>query len=115
MAVLRGAREIGRLVEPASLRPPARLAGGAVLRTQSDHRLVELARAGSEPAFGAIVERYRGPDDAGDGSGPAAPASGADDWGEGGDDPGEVPAPAGMHAPDSDDGPDDDDAARGED
>lgn len=61
MAVLRGAREIARLVEPASLQPPARLAGGAALRTQSDHRLVELARAGSEPAFEAIVERYRGP------------------------------------------------------
>jgi RNA polymerase sigma factor (sigma-70 family) len=32
-----------------------------VLGTQSDSRLVELARAGSEPAFEAIVERYRGP------------------------------------------------------
>ena len=31
----------------------------AILRTQSDERLVEFARAGSEPAFAAIVERYR--------------------------------------------------------
>jgi RNA polymerase sigma factor (sigma-70 family) len=33
----------------------------AILRTQSDERLVELARDGSEPAFEAIVERYRRP------------------------------------------------------
>jgi RNA polymerase sigma factor (sigma-70 family) len=38
-----------------------RLAGRALLATQSDERLVELARRGSEPAFEAIVERYRGP------------------------------------------------------
>src|SRR3954449_3222945 len=31
-----------------------------LLRTQSDDRLVELARAGHERAFEAIVERYRG-------------------------------------------------------
>jgi RNA polymerase sigma factor (sigma-70 family) len=31
----------------------------AILRTQSDERLVELARDGSEAAFAAIVERYR--------------------------------------------------------
>jgi RNA polymerase sigma factor (sigma-70 family) len=31
----------------------------SVLRTQSDSRLTELARAGSEPAFEAIVARYR--------------------------------------------------------
>jgi RNA polymerase sigma factor (sigma-70 family) len=30
-----------------------------VLRTQSDERLVDLVRAGSEPAFEAIVARYR--------------------------------------------------------
>ena len=32
-----------------------------LLRTQSDERLVELARAGQERAFEAIVERYRKP------------------------------------------------------
>jgi RNA polymerase sigma factor (sigma-70 family) len=32
----------------------------AILRTQSDRRLVALARAGHEVAFEAIVERYRG-------------------------------------------------------
>src|ERR1700754_2010000 len=32
-----------------------------LLRTQSDERLVLLARAGHERAFEAIVERYRGP------------------------------------------------------
>jgi hypothetical protein len=31
-----------------------------LLRTQSDERLVSLARGGSERAFEAIVERYRG-------------------------------------------------------
>ena len=31
----------------------------AILRTQSDERLVALARDGSEPAFSALVERYR--------------------------------------------------------
>src|SRR4051812_50033790 len=31
-----------------------------LLRTQSDERLVALARAGHERAFEAIVERYRG-------------------------------------------------------
>src|SRR6185312_8703625 len=38
---------------------PARLAGTRLLRLQSDERLVELARAGHEPAFDAIVHRYR--------------------------------------------------------
>lgn len=47
-------------MEPAMLRSSARLAGRAVLRTQSDKRLVELVREGSEPAFEVIVERYRG-------------------------------------------------------
>jgi RNA polymerase sigma factor (sigma-70 family) len=40
---------------------PIRLAGRAMLAAQSDERLVELARRGSEPAFEAIVERYRRP------------------------------------------------------
>jgi RNA polymerase sigma factor (sigma-70 family) len=44
-----------------TLRGPVRLAGRALLATQSDERLVALARRGSEPAFEAIVERYRGP------------------------------------------------------
>jgi hypothetical protein len=30
-----------------------------VLRSQGDTRLADLARAGSEPAFEAIVSRYR--------------------------------------------------------
>ncbi len=38
----------------------ARLAGSRLLATQSDERLVDLTRAGSEPAFEAIVARYRG-------------------------------------------------------
>src|SRR3954470_12683807 len=46
---------------PKSLLAPARLAGRPVLRSQSDGRLVDLVRAGSEPAFEAIVARYRGP------------------------------------------------------
>src|SRR3954471_9659783 len=33
----------------------------AILRTQPDERLVALARDGSEPAFAALVERYRRP------------------------------------------------------
>src|SRR3954463_9222285 len=39
------------------LQPLAR----AVLRTQSDHRLVALARDGREAAFEEIVRRYRAP------------------------------------------------------
>jgi RNA polymerase sigma factor (sigma-70 family) len=39
---------------------PARLAGSRLLATQSDERLIDLTRAGSEPAFEAIVSRYRG-------------------------------------------------------
>jgi RNA polymerase sigma factor (sigma-70 family) len=46
---------------PKSLLAPARLAGRPVLRSQSDERLVDLARSGSEPAFEAIVARYRAP------------------------------------------------------
>ena len=38
-----------------------RFASLAVLRTQSDERLVALARGGNEHAFEAIVERYRRP------------------------------------------------------
>jgi RNA polymerase sigma factor (sigma-70 family) len=44
-----------------TLRGSVRFAGRRVLRTQTDQRLVELARRGSEPAFETIVERYRGP------------------------------------------------------
>jgi RNA polymerase sigma factor (sigma-70 family) len=46
---------------PRSLFAPARLAGQPILRTQSDQRLVDLVRAGVEPAFEAIVARYRRP------------------------------------------------------
>ncbi|HEY1358563.1 MAG TPA: sigma-70 family RNA polymerase sigma factor [Thermoleophilaceae bacterium] len=46
---------------PRALLAPARLAGQSVLRTQTDERLVDLAAAGSEPAFEAIVARYRRP------------------------------------------------------
>src|SRR3954447_8609313 len=46
---------------PRALLAPARLAGLSVLRTQSDERLVDLAAAGSEAAFEAIVGRYRRP------------------------------------------------------
>src|ERR671915_396848 len=45
---------------PRHLLAPARLAGSRLLATQSDERLVDLSRAGSEPAFEAIVARYRG-------------------------------------------------------
>ena len=44
---------------PRALFNPARLARRPVLSTQSDERLVDLVRAGSDPAFEAIVERYR--------------------------------------------------------
>ena len=46
---------------PQYLLKPARLAGSPLLATQSDDRLVDLVRAGSEPAFDAMVARYRGP------------------------------------------------------
>jgi RNA polymerase sigma factor (sigma-70 family) len=46
---------------PRSLLAPARLAGQPILHTQSDGRLVDLVRAGYEPAFEAIVARYRRP------------------------------------------------------
>jgi RNA polymerase sigma factor (sigma-70 family) len=48
-----------KVMTPRSLLAPGRLAGQPVLRTQSDERLVDLVRAGSEPAFEAIVARYR--------------------------------------------------------
>jgi RNA polymerase sigma factor (sigma-70 family) len=44
---------------PRALFHPARLARRPVLSTQSDDRLVDLVRAGSDPAFETIVERYR--------------------------------------------------------
>jgi RNA polymerase sigma factor (sigma-70 family) len=46
---------------PRHLLAPARLAGSTLLGTQNDERLVDLCRAGSEPAFEAIVSRYRSP------------------------------------------------------
>ena len=46
---------------PRALLAPGRLAGQPILRTQSDERLVDLVRAGSDPAFEAIVTRYRRP------------------------------------------------------
>ena len=44
---------------PKSLIAPARLARRPVLATQTDSRLVDLVRAGYEPAFETIVSRYR--------------------------------------------------------
>jgi RNA polymerase sigma factor (sigma-70 family) len=46
---------------PRSVLGSARLAGQPILQAQSDERLVDLARAGYEPAFEAIVRRYRRP------------------------------------------------------
>src|SRR5918912_3283943 len=46
---------------PRRLIDPARLAGAALLHTQSDERLVDLSRAGNDRAFEAIVSRYRRP------------------------------------------------------
>jgi RNA polymerase sigma factor (sigma-70 family) len=43
------------------LHQPARLAGASLLRLQSDDRLADLAVAGHETAFAAIVHRYRAP------------------------------------------------------
>src|ERR671914_326616 len=45
---------------PQALLAPARLAGQPILRSQTDERLVDLVRAGCDPAFEAIVARYRG-------------------------------------------------------
>jgi RNA polymerase sigma factor (sigma-70 family) len=44
---------------PRRLIEPARLAGTALLHTQTDERLVDLTRAGNGRAFEAIVTRYR--------------------------------------------------------
>src|SRR3954453_23845475 len=44
---------------PRRLIEPARLAGAALLHTQTDERLVDLTRAGNARAFEAIVTRYR--------------------------------------------------------
>lgn len=44
---------------PASLQDISPWLSDVFLRSQSDERLVALARAGSERAFAAIVERYR--------------------------------------------------------
>lgn len=44
---------------PRAVLEPASLAGAALLRCQTDERLVDLARAGCERAFAAIVDRYR--------------------------------------------------------
>ena len=43
---------------PRHLLEPGRLAGAALLKAQSDTRLVDLTRAGNDRAFEAIVERY---------------------------------------------------------
>ena len=46
---------------PKSLIEPARHAGTALLRSQTDARLVDLTRDGNDRAFEAIVQRYRRP------------------------------------------------------
>jgi RNA polymerase sigma factor (sigma-70 family) len=46
-------------MQPRLLHEPLRLAGASLLRLQSDGRLVALARDGHDPAFTAIVDRYR--------------------------------------------------------
>ena len=43
----------------AALTKPARAVSQSLLRLQSDARLAELARDGHEPAFDALVQRYR--------------------------------------------------------
>jgi RNA polymerase sigma factor (sigma-70 family) len=48
-------------VTPRRLIEPARLAGAALLHTQTDERLVDLTRAGNDRAFEAVVVRYRRP------------------------------------------------------
>jgi RNA polymerase sigma factor (sigma-70 family) len=53
------ARADNRVMTPRRLIAPARLAGTALLRQQSDARLVDLTRAGNDAAFEAIVHRYR--------------------------------------------------------
>lgn len=46
---------------PGPLRHPIRFAGSSLLRLQADDRLVGLVRDGHDPAYAAIVERYREP------------------------------------------------------
>src|SRR3954451_9440991 len=46
-------------MSPHLLSGAARLAGSSLLRMQSDERLVALVRDGHDPAFTALVERYR--------------------------------------------------------
>src|SRR3954462_6758322 len=46
---------------PKSLIEPAPHAGTALLRSQTDGRLIDLTRDGNERAFEAIVQRYRRP------------------------------------------------------
>lgn len=46
-------------MSPTLLSGAARLAGSSLLRLQSDDRLVALVRDGHDPAFTALVERYR--------------------------------------------------------
>jgi len=43
------------------LHHPLRFAGSSLLRLQADDRLVSLVREGHDPAYAAIVERYRDP------------------------------------------------------
>jgi RNA polymerase sigma factor (sigma-70 family) len=45
---------------PRHLLEPGRLAGAALLKAQSDARLVDMTRAGNDRAFEAIVDRYKG-------------------------------------------------------
>ena len=45
---------------PRHLLEPGRLAGAALLKAQSDSRLVDMTRAGNDRAFEAIVERHKG-------------------------------------------------------
>src|SRR3954454_8486408 len=47
-------------MSPHLLSGAARLAGSSLLRLQSDDRLVALVRDGHDPAFTAVVDRYRG-------------------------------------------------------
>ena len=47
-------------MSPHPLSGAARLAGSSLLRLQSDDRLVALVRDGHDPAFSALVDRYRG-------------------------------------------------------
>jgi RNA polymerase sigma factor (sigma-70 family) len=46
-------------MSPQLLSGAARLAGSSLLRLQSDERLVALVRDGHDPAFSAVVDRYR--------------------------------------------------------